>query len=567
MSNFSSKKLYVGIFSLGFLIPLLFAIYTNHAWEDWFITYKSSKNLALGNGLVYMIGERVHTFTSPLGTLIPAFFSFITANRSDELVLWLFRLFSCVLIGFTSVMLLRMGQQLIKNSLASIFLLTMLLLDLKTIDFSINGMETALMIFFLALLFHSYITPLKQATLIIGLTWGGLMWTRPDSFIYILAISLGFFIFNPQIPVNQTRLERLKQFFLAGIVTTIVYAPWLVFAWLYYGSFVPNTIIAKGLRFAPIELSSFFSTVKEVLIFPVSSLFAKSSLYQVFMPSYSTENRPLDFPIIYQRVGKILAWIAAFAWLLPKTKITARAISFSVFIGHIYLTFIMQRAYPWYFPPVTFLSIFVLALLVDQVFSKIETFFDKELTPSQNIKYKGINLLFRQTVFFCLLLTLSLTLIGTYHIQIQQEVMETNHRKQIGLWLGENAAPTDKVFSECLGYIGFYSQLKMYDFPGLSSPEMVAARRKLKTNDYGELINYLKPEWVVLRPWEIMLNFSKTSIAQFAENYTVAKAFTAQSVTDYPYLSGKVLFEFDKVFFVYRIKPTAKNNNEKPILK
>lgn len=391
MNNFDNKKLYAAIFTFGFLIPLIFAIYTNHAWEDWFITYKSSKNLALGNGLVYMVGERVHTFTSPLGTLIPAFFSFITRNYSDELVLWLFRLLSCTLIGFTAVVIFSIGKHLMDNKLAKIFLVSMLLLDLKTIDFSINGMETALMIFFLALLIYSYTMPLKQTTMVIGLIWGGLMWTRPDSFIYILAISLGFLLFNPQIPVSQTRLQRLKQFFLAGLITTIVYAPWLIFAWIYYGSFVPNTIIAKGLRFTPLELSNFFSTTKDILTFPISSIFAKSSLYQVFMPSYSTENRPLDFPIIYQRVGKILAWIAAFAWLLPKTKIITRTISFSVFIGHIYLTFVMQRAYPWYFPTVTFLSIFVLALLVDQVFSKIEAFFDKEKSDIQDVKYKTIN--------------------------------------------------------------------------------------------------------------------------------------------------------------------------------
>ena len=32
---------------------------------------------------------------------------------------------------------------------------------------------------------------------------------------------------------------------------------------------------------------------------------------------------------------------------------------------------------------------------------------------------------------------------------------------------------------ECLGYIGFFSGLKTLDIPGMSSPEVVASRRKL----------------------------------------------------------------------------------------
>src|SRR3990170_2242051 len=76
------------------LIPMLFALYTNNAWEDWYITYRASKNLALGHGLVFTPGERVHSFTSPIGTLIPALLAFLTRAANDDLVLWLYRAIS-----------------------------------------------------------------------------------------------------------------------------------------------------------------------------------------------------------------------------------------------------------------------------------------------------------------------------------------------------------------------------------------------------------------------------------------------------------------------------------------
>ncbi|HET7538045.1 MAG TPA: hypothetical protein VFJ90_16410, partial [Candidatus Didemnitutus sp.] len=57
---------------LAFVVPLAFAAYTQHAWEDYFITLRASRNLVDGNGLVFTPGERLHTFTSPLGVLLPA---------------------------------------------------------------------------------------------------------------------------------------------------------------------------------------------------------------------------------------------------------------------------------------------------------------------------------------------------------------------------------------------------------------------------------------------------------------------------------------------------------------
>ena len=54
------------------LSPLGYALYTDHIWEDFFITFRHSENLARGDGLVYQPGERVHGFTSPLGVLLPA---------------------------------------------------------------------------------------------------------------------------------------------------------------------------------------------------------------------------------------------------------------------------------------------------------------------------------------------------------------------------------------------------------------------------------------------------------------------------------------------------------------
>ena len=82
------------VFLLLFAVGLVYAGYTQHAWEDYYITYRASKNLATGHGLTFTIGERVHSFTSPVGVLLPALANVLTGHRSDYVSLWIFRLMS-----------------------------------------------------------------------------------------------------------------------------------------------------------------------------------------------------------------------------------------------------------------------------------------------------------------------------------------------------------------------------------------------------------------------------------------------------------------------------------------
>jgi hypothetical protein len=88
-----------GVFLAAVLVALAYTLATDHTWEDYWITFRSSKNLALGEGLVHQAGERLHTFTSPLGVLLPALCSWVTGTQSDMAALWLFRLMCIAAFG------------------------------------------------------------------------------------------------------------------------------------------------------------------------------------------------------------------------------------------------------------------------------------------------------------------------------------------------------------------------------------------------------------------------------------------------------------------------------------
>ena len=93
------------------VVSLAFAAFTGHMWEDYFITFRASLNLATGNGLVFQPGERVHTFTSPIGTLLPALFALGGGEDVAIRALWLLRIASALTLGGALWLALRAMQR------------------------------------------------------------------------------------------------------------------------------------------------------------------------------------------------------------------------------------------------------------------------------------------------------------------------------------------------------------------------------------------------------------------------------------------------------------------------
>jgi len=526
------------LFACVFVISMSFAAYTEHAWEDWYITYRASKNLALGNGLVFTVGERVHSFTSPLGTLLPAVLNFLTANRSDDLVLWLFRTINCCLLGFSAMMLMRMANRLNMLILPTVMMCGLFALDAKIIDFSINGQETALMMFFLVATIYTLSVSTRHAAIKLGMAWGGLMWTRPDSIVYIGGLALGYLLFNPVTPGSKSRVEIVKLFGKAGLTTFIIYLPWTLWTWYYYATPIPHTITAKGLLHNNLGTAQ----LTRILLFPYKTFFDASSVINTFLPSYFELG---GWPGTYIYAYGVFALLCTYYWCLPFVPPVGRALSFAAFLGHLYLTTVAPTIYPWYIPSVTLLSILVTGHLAQQV--------NTLCASAQHRIFRNVVPVLWAGAVTVLVGSLSLTLATAYQMKLQQILIENNNRKQIGLWLKENAAsPKDTVFLECLGYIGFYSQLKMLDFPGMSSPEVVRTRRTLHTNNYAPLIASLRPDWLVLRPQEISaIDGSAPELLTTA--YRQEMLFDAsETIRSFPYIPGRQYLQYDQTFVIYR---------------
>lgn len=514
-------------------VALLFAAWTNHTWEDYYITFRSSKNLATGQGLVFNPGERLHTFTSPLGVLLPAAASLLTANASDAGALWIFRVMCAAAFGSAALLLLRTANRQLTAGGVGILLAAWLVTDPKSVDFTINGMETAFMLLFLAYTIWSHLAPGPLQWRHLGAAWAGLMWTRPDSFIYVGLVAGGMWLFNDAARSGADRRGLLAVYVRAGLLTTALYLPWIIWAWSYYGTPVPHTITAKGDIGGDHDLIGLLGTAVQL---PYLAWFKTSSLELTFLPSYYMIG---GWPAWLIIASRLLATACCLVWALPFVAAWSRAASLAFYGAHVYLTFFPYFPFPWYIPSTTLLALVALAGLVDWL-----------LARGRN--RQRLRLAVSAAAWLLVLANLWTTWQVGHQVAAQQALVEDGNRRKIGEWLRAQALPGDTVFMEPLGYIGYFSGLKTYDWPGMSSQEMVKARRQVGSN-WGPLLQVLEPTWVVLRPFEIeRLNQSAPRL--LTEAYRVAQVFDQSAAIGRLSVHGRPYLEHDAHFTVFRMK-------------
>ena len=510
---------------LAFALPLVFALSTGHVWEDYFITYRSSRNLAHGLGLVFTPGERVHSFTSPLGTLLPALCCWLTGGASDQAALWLFRLLSCGALALAALRLWRIAEFARLGEAGRWLLAGLLLLDAKITAFAINGMESAFMVLFATVTIEALVGPPEKRLRRLALGFAGLMWTRPDGFIPFGALVAGCFVFLPLGPTDETRRGWLGRVLGGFALGALLYAPWVLWAWHYYGSPIPHTIIAKG------GSLSWRLVLQFAADYPLDLLRGDTWLRELFCPSYYYFG---GWPVAAGIFSYGLTLVAALYFLVPGAPRPGRALSAAVFLGGIYLQ--CTPLSPWYLPVWQILAMLTLAFVADGLWRAASR------PAAQVVLRLGLATIvaIQAALFVC----------SAWQLRVRQTVIEVGVRQAAGLWLKEHAAATDTVFLEPIGYIGYYSGLKCLDFPGLASPEVVAARAA-GYRTFSAAAVFLHPTWLVLRPAE-----GRALLAAYPKvlhrDYEFATKFDARPFLDAHAIPGRAWLENDACFILLR---------------
>ncbi len=508
------------ILILSGIIPLIYVFYTGHIWEDYFITFKFSRNLVEGRGLVYNPGQRVHGFTSPLGVLLPALTYLVTG--SDLGAIWLFRiLFAVPAFVAGAYFMIKSSEILFKDfAFATYFCVLFYMLDPKGLMFAVNGMETALMLFFISWMIYIVVSGMDGKYLQMGLAWAGLMWTRPDSCVYI-----GAFIISSLLFLNYvSRKSQVKLFLKAAVICALIYLPWFVWAWIYYGSPVPHTVIAKGAQSQGHEVISSIILLFQNLPTVVGWVYAPA--YPHFGP----------FPFAIGVFSFVCGLAAVLLFIIPgKIDRTVRFMSFFFFIILCYFSW-MWFPFPWYFPPLSIIGIPVIGYAVIKLSERL-----------------NLRLVFRVAIFASLLICVFVLLIlESLRMKAQMEIIEKGNRQAIGEWLSSKAAsPEETAYMECIGYIGYYSGLRILDWPGLVSPSVVEAVKNRNAN-FVSAVAILKPDWVVARGFEAQKLMENEF---FSQNYVEEKIFDVRpEIYKRKNLIGSSYLLYDSVFCLFRRK-------------
>jgi hypothetical protein len=225
-----------------------------HPFDDTFITFRYALNLALGSGFVFNAGERVLGTTTPLWALLLAAFrslgapipavAFGTALIADAL--------SALLI---QRLLHHLGFPL-RVALGAAVLFLALFDDLTIAR---SGMEASL---FVLLVLAALTVTAEGRLALAGLAAGLACLARPEGLV-LLPILLAAGLAGWRRPAGR------REALLGALLLALVLGGWALFATSYFGSIVPQSIVAKASHVARDASLAGFSRMNLLLFFTI----------------------------------------------------------------------------------------------------------------------------------------------------------------------------------------------------------------------------------------------------------------------------------------------------------
>ncbi len=432
---------------LAIAVRMVVAFATHFTSEDYLITLRFAENLAHGHGLVYNVGERVLGTTTPLYALFLGALSWIglPATLGGKAV-------NILSDGALCVLAYRLVQ-CVREEPAGWIAAFWIAISPLHIQWSISGMETSLvtacgMWVWVAYLERRNTTAYMAAAVLLLLRWEGIL-----VFVILTAANC---IRDRRLPLREILLFSL------------LIAPWVVAATLYYGNPIPVTAIAKSTVYgwrAQWDITWLRRTFPGIL---------KLAERFILSPGYAMMT-------LFAVLGMVRAC------RLRYTMLAAPGLWFGIY----WLAFLFSRVllFSWYLVP---------AMPIYEIFAAL----------GLAAVFERINARFPHTIVLpAVAAVASVLAIGCSYAAIimcrDAQAIEDRVRIPIALWLKSHSRPTDIVMLEPIGYIGYYSERPVLDIVGLVSPKVLEFYRSQNQAPVLEIARVFRPEWCVLRPGEI----------------------------------------------------------------
>lgn len=506
---------------LGALTRFIYWQVTERRFEDGLITVVHAVNAADGVGLTHHPYEPVtHGFTSAVSVLTPLVGELIGKvwGYVDG-----FLMLRCVgLVAFVGAVIFadRICRRLCVGTVPRAFVLIFLAVDYNHVMYGMSGMETQIAV---CVLLATIDALMRRAVVPFGMLCGLCILTRPDFVLFVGPALLTFFLWD--------RRGGIRAALLGGAML----APWAVFATIYYGSPIPNTIHAKSLRYhvqypdslAPGDWISFISNR--------FSTRADSTWHQLtpFLSNGFVTDAPL-LPFFSAAIATIVIVLAGAGMVAARHDRAWWPVLAFVALFLLYrFASLPEGYYEWYYPPVT--AVVMISAAVG--LTRLGT-----LAPRASV-FTAIAL----AALFAWPLPSMIVLDNRLQHNIEAKV-----REPMAKWLNVNVPPGQPVVSESAGYVGYFGKVRLWDYPGLTSKQSLAFMRRLgwRSNNMFDLIDIARPAFAVFRPNELegfRAQFPKAA-AQYAETARFGVPFEESRLE----WRGVAMVNIDREFVVLR---------------
>ena len=453
------------IFFGAVIVRLVYNSATGFTADDAFITYRYAENIALGNGFVYNLGERVLGTTTPLFTLILSSLAVLSINVIKGALL-----VSVWASGMTAVLIHRLAQALRFGRSAWIPALVFILWP-RTLAADCSGMETALFTLLVMAAFYykykrMYFYSVALATLATLTRQAGVL---------LLAL------------IIATSWYHDRHHWKAYVtIPLLLIVPWLLFAQFYFGSMLPHSITGK------------------------------LALYSQF-----------DTGTYWEHLYYLMGWTNPMAWVLTlmvigggywlNRKQNYGRLEIVWMLGMIaFFTFSRTHLFSWYIVPIYPIYILFFCAIIPRLCDSVALL-------RQNPAFTT------RTIALMMVFALGAGIYNqaSYAIGFQDYMEKVN--KQVGLYLYlRGDRETERAAVEDIGYIGYYSKMRILDRDGLISPEAPSYNQ---SGRYLNLVLDKKPEWVGGAVGSPISGFMNDSL--FLENYRLEKVFEHEEIPKY----------------------------------
>lgn len=445
-----------------FVFALRWILYsqTQFIADDAYITYRYAENFVAGNGLVYNPGEKVLGTTTPLltffliaglGAGIPATLFSPLLNMACDAVTAL------LLVGIFRCHFGRTGFGFLAGFLYAIFPSPWV--------WSTSGMEVSLYtLCIVASLYFFLSRRYSSSFLFLGLA----LLTRIDALVLMVALGM------------TAALAREKIGLRPWLVLILVLAPWLIAATLYYGSPVPNSLVAKKVFYG--ELAMFRSSPGDIVKGFI--LGGKTSLVSSFYsPLYAAFFVALLFCAVLG-AARIFLGEKRF-WALP------------LWAGGYVAFFILGKTHmhPWYYAP--FYAVYLPLAVVGMAWIW-DLVFRRGIAPSWAPGLKRVLVAAMILVSFAVI-TLET---GQIVFWLGEYQKTENYLTGIATWLRDHSLEKDKIYYSDIGKLGYFSQRYILDSVGIISPVVT---RYYRSRDWLGPIREVKPEYVLFAQTDFRL--------------------------------------------------------------